>query len=123
MGAYNVIVLTYKKGLLKKLFDEEKRKQYLDSNIDDGNKYKDTQFCRGSGFNYYKHHSKFRSYDNENSDDESKYKYKTKTFKFHIKATEYTKSWKPTNENDYSYAGHRFVFYPELRKLHIEDVG
>lgn len=36
MGVYNAVVMTYKKGLLKKIFDEEQKKQYVDSTIDDG---------------------------------------------------------------------------------------
>lgn len=117
MGVYNVIIVTYKKGLLKKLFDEEKRKQYLDSHIDDGKYYKNSNFCRGSGFKY----SYFKK-DYDSDEDKSIYKYNTtKKYKFHIQITQYSKSWQ--NNTDCIDSGHSFVYFPKLRKLHIENVG
>lgn len=110
MGVYNVVEMTYKKGLLKKLFEEEEKKQYIDSQIDDGKYHKATEFARGSGYGYwYKENNK-----NYDSDNEDEYKSILK-YRFHIKTTHY-----PTNHNSY---GHQFIFYPEYSKLYVYNVG
>lgn len=61
MGIYNVVEMTYKKGLLKKLYEKEESKQYIVSQIDNG-KHKATQFCRGSGSKYEDDKSSSKKY-------------------------------------------------------------
>jgi hypothetical protein len=114
MGNYNVVVISYKHGLLKKLFDEEQKKQYLDSQIDDGKYHKNTEFCRGSGYQYY-----FESLDS----DEDNYIVK---YKFHIKTEDYLKDNKVYLKNHRIQTigcGHQFIYYPEFRKLCVFGVG
>ena len=115
MGVYNVVEMTYKKGLLKKLFDEEQKKQYLDSQIDDGKYHKATEFARGSGYEYwYKENNK--NYDSDNEDEHKS----VLKYRFHIKTTEYPNKRSPDGHNSY---GHQIIFYPENRKLYIYNVG
>jgi hypothetical protein len=115
MGIYNVVEMTYKKGLLKKLFDEEQKKQYLDSHIDDGKYHKATKFARGSGYGYwYKENNK--TYDSDNEDEHKS----ILKYRFHIKTTEYPNKRSPDGHNSY---GHQFIYYPEYSKLYIYNVG
>jgi len=107
MGIYNVVEMTYKKGLLKKLYEKEESKQYIVSQIDNG-KHKATQFCRGSG-------SKYEDKDNESGSE------KSVKYKFHIKTEEYPDKIY-LKEYCISY-WHQFIFYPILRKLFIYEVG
>ena len=117
MGVHNVVEMTYKKGLLKKLFDEEQKKQYLDSQIDDGKYHKATEFARGSGYGYW--YKKYDSDKNYDSDKEDEHKSILK-YRFHIKTTKYPNKKSPDCHNSY---GHQFIYYPEYRKLYVYNIG
>jgi len=120
MGVYNVVEMTYKKGLLKKLFEEEEKKQYIDSQIDDGKSHKGTEFCRGSGYRYWYDESS-KDYDSDAENNEHKYIIK---YRFHIKTSDYpSKRSSKRYPKGYNSYGHQFIFYPENRKLYIYNVG
>jgi hypothetical protein len=63
MGARKVVVISYKKGLLKKLYDLEQKKQYRGSFIGKNGK-KSSEFLRGD--RYRKESDDDYSYDKEN---------------------------------------------------------
>ena len=56
MGVYKVLVISYKRGLLQKIFDYEQRKQYIDSVL---NK---SSFCRGEPYSKYEYSDTIKKY-------------------------------------------------------------